>query len=123
MSRHELTNEQWAVLEPLFPQRGKGRGRPRADDRTTLNGILYVLKTGCAWMDMPRQYGAYATCWRRLRQWAEDGTWERVWQALLGQLEAQGKIEWEEAFLDSSFVAAKKGAKVPTLAGAAMAVG
>lgn len=123
MNRHELTNEQWAVIEPLLPKRRKGRGRPRADDRQTLNGILWVLKTGCAWMDMPRQYGAYATGWRRLAQWEADGTWERIWQALLGQLDVQGKIEWAQAFLDGSFVPAKKGALLSGEAGGATAVG
>lgn len=123
MRRHELTNEQWAVLEPLLPKRRKGRGRPRAEDRQTLSGILWVLKTGCAWADMPREYGAYATCWRRLQRWEADGTWERLWQALLSQLDAQGKLAWAQAFLDGSFVAAKKGALPADGAGAAMARG
>ena len=109
MSRHELTDEQWAVIEPLIPKQKPGRGRPRADDRQTLNGILYVLKVGCAWADLPREYGSATTCWRRLNQWSEDGTWERVWRVLLSQLDAQGKLEWARAFLDGSFVPAKKG--------------
>jgi len=109
MSRHELTDEQWAIIAPLIPKQKPGRGRPRADDRRTLNGILYVLKTGCAWADMPREYGSPTTCWRRLRAWSEDGTWERIWRALLGQLDAQGKLDWSQAFLDGSFVPAKKG--------------
>lgn len=123
MKRHELTNDQWTVIEPLLPKRRRGRGRPRANDRQTLNGILYVLKTGCAWADLPRAYGAYATCWRRLQQWEADGTWERIWQTMLGQLDAQGKLEWAQAFLDGSFVPAKKGALLPDGAGAATARG
>jgi len=110
MLRHELSDEQWALIAPLLPPRRKGRGRPRADDRTTLNGILYVLKTGCAWQDLPRQYGSPTTCWRRLQTWSEDGTWERVWRALLWELDARGKLEWAQAFLDGSFVPAKRGA-------------
>lgn len=109
MSRHELTDPQWAVIEPLLPKLKPGRGRPRANDRQTINGILYVLKTGCAWEDMPRQYGSPTTCWRRLQQWSEDGTWERLWRTLLSQLDAQGKLEWAQAFLDGSFIPAKKG--------------
>ncbi len=109
-SRHELSEEQWALLEPLIPKRKTGPGRPRADDRRTLNGILYILKTGCAWQDLPQEYGSPTTCWRRLAQWSEDGTWERIWRALLGQLDAQGKLEWAQAFVDGSFVPAKKGA-------------
>ena len=110
MSRHALTDEQWAVIEPLIPERRRGPGRPRADDRRTLNGILYVLKTGCAWEDLPREYGSAVTCWRRLQQWSDDGTWERVWRALLSALDAQSKLEWSRACLDGSFVPAKRGA-------------
>jgi transposase len=97
MSRHELSDEQWAVLEPLIPQKRAKRGRPRNDNRQTLNGILYVLKTGCAWEDLPREYGSDSTCWR-------------IWRTFLSQLDAEGKLEWAQAFLDGSFVPAKKGA-------------
>ncbi len=97
------------MIEPLIPKKESKRGRPRADTRTTLNGILYVLKTGCAWANMPREYGSPTTCWRRLDEWNQDETWERIWRTLLGQLDAQSKIEWAQAFLDGSFVPAKKG--------------
>ena len=110
MSRHELTDEQWAIIEPLIPKPKPGRGRPRADDRRTLNGIIYVLKIGCAWADLPREYGSPTTCWRRLHQWTQDGTWERIWRALLSRLDEAGQLEWAHAFLDGSFVPAKKGA-------------
>jgi transposase len=109
MSRHDLTDEQWAVLEPLIPKRKTKMGRPRNSDRQTLNGILYVLKTGCAWQDLPVEYGSDSTCWRRLHEWSQDGTWERVWRTLLSHLDAQAKLDWSQAFLDGSFVPAKKG--------------
>lgn len=109
MSRHDITDEQWAVIEPFIPKQRAGPGRKRKDNRRTLNGILFVLKTGCTWGDVPRTYGSPATCWRRFRNWAADGTWEQIWRALLSQLNAQGKIEWAQAFLDGSFVPAKKG--------------
>ena len=109
MSRHELSNAQWEVLAPLIPVKTSKRGRPRADERQCLNGILYILKTGCAWANMPRNYGSASTCWRRLNEWSEDGTWESIWRALLSALDEQGKIEWAQAFLDGSFVPAKKG--------------
>jgi transposase len=108
MRTTELTDEQWERLEPLLPPRKK-RGRPRADDRRTLNGLLYVLRTGCRWEDVPREYGSPSTCWRRLKAWEEDGTWERIWRRLLTLLDDQDKIEWVRAFLDGSFVPAKKG--------------
>jgi transposase len=108
MRTTELTDEQWERLEPLLPPRKK-RGRPRADDRRTLNGVLYVLRTGCRWEDVPREYGSPSTCWRRLKAWEEDGAWERIWRSLLTLLDDQDKLEWVRAFLDGSFVPAKKG--------------
>jgi transposase len=109
MSRHNLNDEQWAVIEPLIPKQKPGPGRKRADDRRTLNGILYVLKTGCAWEDLPKEYGSDTTCWRRLQEWSSDGTWERIWRTLLSQLDGTEKLVWAQAFLDGSFVPAKKG--------------
>jgi transposase len=110
MCRHELTDDQWAVIEPLIPRQKPGAGRKRADNRKTLNGMLYVLKSGCAWEDLPGEYGSDTTYWRRLDEWSEDGTWERIWRALLSQRDDVGKLEWAQAFLNGSFVPAKKGA-------------
>lgn len=109
MKTTELTDEQWRRLKPLLPSPREGRGHPRADDRQTLNGILYVLRTGCRWQDVPREYGSPTTCWRRLRTWEEDGTWERIWRSLLALLDELRKLEWAKVFLDGSFVPAKKG--------------
>src|SRR5690606_37098843 len=108
-TRHELTDEQWAVIEPLLPKPKPGPGRPPADPRKTLNGILYVLKTGCIWAGMSRQYGSATTCWRRLKQWSENGTWERIWRALLSRMDAEEKIEWAQAFPDGRVPAKKRG--------------
>jgi len=109
MRKVEITDEHWRRLEPLLPPRRRGRARPRANDRKTLNGILYVLRTGCRWGDVPSKYGSPTTCWRRLRAWEESGIWERIWRLLLGWLDEQGKLQWDRAFLDGSFVPAKKG--------------
>src|SRR5437588_7862790 len=107
-SQVRLTDEQWALIEPHLPA-PKRTGRPRAADRSTLEGILYILRTGCRWCDVPREYGSATTLWRRLRQWEEQGVWERIWRTLLSSLDAQDKLEWAQAFLDGSFVPAKKG--------------
>lgn len=104
----DLTDKQGALLQPLLPP-PKRRGRPRAADRPVLNGILYVLRTAIPWNDLPERYGDDSTCWRRLAAWEADGTWERIWQVLLSTLDRQGKLEWAQAFLDGSFVPAKKG--------------
>jgi transposase len=106
MSRHDLTDEQWTIIEPLLPKQQSGPGRKRNDDRHTLNGILFVLKTGCPWEDVPRVYGSPATCWRQFSTWSQDGIWEQLWRVLLSHLEAQGKLEWTQAFLDGGFVPA-----------------
>jgi transposase len=62
MSRHDLTDEQRAVIEPLIPKKKSKQGRPGNDDRQTFNSILYVLKTGCTWPDLPKEYGSDSTC-------------------------------------------------------------
>jgi transposase len=71
--------------------------------------MLYVLITGCRWQDFPREYGEPTTAWRRLKRWGAEGTWERIWRAALAVLDRQGKLDWSMAFLDGSFVPAKKG--------------
>jgi len=98
-----LTDAQWERIRPLLPPARPG-GRPRLDDRRTLDGVLYALRTGRPWRDIPRQYGSPVTCWRRFAEWQADGTWERVWQALLATLDAQGKQAWALAFLDNRSV-------------------
>jgi len=108
MDRIHLTDMQWAFIQPLLPSPAR-TGRPRADDRRTIEGILYVLITGCRWQDLPREYGAPTTVWRRLKWWGEAGIWERIWRAALAALDVQGKLDWTMAFLDGSFAPAKKG--------------
>jgi hypothetical protein len=77
----DLTDAQWELLQPVLSAPRK-RGRPRADDRRTLNGIIYVCRTGCRWQDLPARYGNPITCWRRRAQWQADGTWDRIWNTL-----------------------------------------
>ena len=105
----DLTNAQWAIVQPLLPP-PRRTGRPRADDRRTFNGICYVLRTGCRWADLSTTYGSPATCHRRLSHWMADGTWPRLWEALLIMLSRQDKLRLEAAMLDASVVPAKKGA-------------
>ncbi len=106
----ELTDAQWALIQPHLPP-PKKRGRPRTQDRRTINGILYVLRTGCRWQDLPPRFGSPVTCWRRLDQWQMNGTWEQIWRAFLAALDEPGQLDWSRAFLDGSFVPAKKGGR------------
>ncbi len=108
-----LTDEQWEKIEPFIPPRPprpKG-GRPPVDDRPCLEGILWILKTGARWRDLPAQYPDPSTCWRRLRDWHEAGVLKDMWRAFLSELDEQGVLDWEESFVDATFVPAKKGAR------------
>ena len=97
------------LIAPLLPPQ-PSRGRKRHHDRRTINAILYVMRVGGRWCDLPKELGDDSTAHRWLVRWQEDGTWERIWLALLSTLDAQGKLDWAQAFLDGSFVPAKKGA-------------
>ena len=111
ISNAQLTDEQWALISDLFPQvqpcpRG---GRPRADSRRCLEGILWILKSGSRWKDLPRGFPAYSTCWRRFQAWSLAGLWETIWRRLVGKLEREGSVDHELSIADGTFCPAKKG--------------
>lgn len=114
MTRTDLTDEQWNKIRPLIPihlhAHPQRRGRPWADDRDVLNGILWILRTGAAWRDLPDRYPSKATCHRRFQTWCRDGTLARIHQELLRQLDHKNKIDWSETFVDGTFRSSKKGA-------------
>jgi len=105
----ELTDEKWEIIEPYLPTPAP-TGRPRADDRKTINGILFVLITGCKWADMPKSCGSPVTAWRRLRNWAEKEVWSQIMQQLKNEVYRAGKISVEVVSIDSKMVVTKKGA-------------
>ena len=81
-----LRDEQGEVIGPLFPEprrRKDNRGRPWAENRACFEGILWVLQTGAAWRFLPDEYPSTSTCWRRLKQWEEEGIWLNAWRTLL----------------------------------------
>ncbi len=105
----DLTDKEWEILRPLLPPKAK-EGRPRSDDRCTLNGILYVLSTGCRWEDVPpERYGSGKTCWYRFTQWRKMGVWNAIAGALLLELNRKRKINWNNAYLDASVRQNKRG--------------
>jgi transposase len=117
MSKELVSDELWEIIEPLLPPeppKPKG-GRPRLDDRATLAGIVFVLKSGIPWEMLPKEMGcgSGSTCWRRLRDWQEGGVWEELHRVLLDRLGEADRIDWERASLDSASVPAKRGAKEP----------
>ena len=108
----DLTAAQWEKLKPLLApkRRSDGRGRPWHDTQAVLNGVLWVLRTGAPWHDLPDRYPPYQTCHRRFQQWQRDGTLTRLLHALAEDLRARGKLDLSETFIDASFSSAKKGA-------------
>jgi transposase len=111
----DLTDDQWAILQPLIPaprRRPDGRGRPWRDAREVLNGILWILRTGAQWKDLPERYPPYQTCHRRFQQWVRSDVFERILQALATDLRERGGLDLSECFIDGTFVVAKKGGTV-----------
>lgn len=107
-----LTDAQWEKIRPLLPkrpQRPQG-GRPPANDRKVLEGILWILRSGARWQDLPDEFPHPSTCWRRLRDWEEQEVWLEIWRAFLSELNERQQLNWSESFLDGSFAPAKKGA-------------
>lgn len=115
--RHELTDEQWAVLAPLLPPQRAATGRPAKDHRTIVNGILWRLKTGAPWRDLPERYGPWQSVYTRFRRWQQAGVWDRVLAELQTQADVRGELDWDLHFLDGTTIrahphaaGAKKGA-------------
>lgn len=108
----ELTDEQWSLIEDLFraPLRSPLGGRPRVESRACFEGIVWVLRSGARWKDLPPWFPSPATCWRRFHAWTESGLWEQAWSRLLRALDRTGGIDIEQAFADGTFSPAKKGA-------------
>ncbi len=81
-SRYELTQSQWERIEDLLPGKASDPGRTAADNRTFVNGVLWVLRSGARWSDLPARYGAYKSVHKRFTRWAAKGVWERIFQSL-----------------------------------------
>jgi transposase len=109
--RWEPSDAQWQLIEPILrpKRRSDGRGRPWQDTQAVLNGVLWVLGTGAQWRELPKRYPPYQTCRRRFQQCVRAGKLERILQVLAEELQARGKLQPEEAFIDASFNGGKKG--------------
>ena len=123
MAKPLLSDDLWAVIEPLLPiEPPKPRGgRPRIPDRDVLTGILFVLRSGIPWEMLPPELGCGSgmTCWRRLKAWHDAGVWTRLHYALLDRLGEAEQIDWSRAALDAQAVsapgAAKRGLATPSV--------
>jgi transposase len=114
MARREaLTNAQWTLITPLLPEpprRTDGRGRPWRDAREVLNGILWILRSGARWQDLPERFPPYQPCHRRFHQWVRDGTLRRALEVLAAALRERGALDLRDCFIDGPFVVAQTGA-------------
>ncbi len=124
MHRGDLTDVQWARLQPLLPpqRRGKGTkgGRPNIDHRQIINGILWILRTGAPWEDLPSRYGKRSTVSTRYYRWQHMGVWDRIYDAVKAQADAAGALDWEIHQVDATVIrahqhaaGAKKGTQKP----------
>ena len=122
--RGDLTDTQWARLEPLLPpqRHGKGTkgGRPNINHRQIINGILWILRTGAPWEDLPSHYGKRSTVSTRYYRWKKRGIWDRIYDAVKAQADAAGELNWEIHHVDATVVrahqhaaGAKKGTQKP----------
>ena len=98
--RGEITDRAWQEIEPLLPEYGRSGGQLR-DHRTVINGILWKLRTGSPWRDLPERYGPWQTCYDRLVRWRKDGTWNRLLAHAQTKLDAIGEVEWEVSVDDT----------------------
>src|ERR1700751_5420957 len=120
MNRRDLTNTQWERLQPLLPPQQPKTGRPAVDHRRILNGILWILRTGAPWRDLPERYGPWRTVASRFYRWQRAGIWSQLLAAGQGQADAQGQLHGDIQFIDGTMIrahqhaaGAKKGTQSP----------
>jgi len=95
MSRCAVLNDaQWARIEPLMPSSEGQRGRPFRDHRHVVEAIVYRLRTGVAWRDLPEGFGPWQTAWKRHKRFSSDGTWDKIHARLVAEADAAGKVDW-----------------------------
>ena len=116
MSDSILSDALWQRIEPLLPKPKQRRnvqhaGRKPADARSVMTGILFALRSGVPWKNLPAtsDFPSGHTCRRRLLEWHARGVWRRLWQNILSELQAEGRLSWERAVVDSSSVRAGHG--------------
>lgn len=110
MKRHELTDEQWALVESHFPLSTARTGRPARDRRTLLNGIFWILSTGAPWRDLPDRFGPWQTVYDHFRKWRKSGVFAAIIESLQVKLDNKGYIDWQLWCVDGSNVRAARAA-------------
>ena len=108
----ELSDEHWLLIAELFanPDPSPKGGRPMADPRACFEGVLWMLRSGARWKDLPPRFPSRSTVHRRFVEWVGSGVLDRAWRRLMRKLDREHKIDWREGFADGTFAPAKKGA-------------
>jgi transposase len=106
MNRGDLTNEQWEQLRPVLPPQKPPTGRPNHSHRWIVNGILWILRTGAPWRDLPERYGPWQTVANRFYRWRKSGVWDRVLAAVQQRADAAGRLDWATHYVDGTIVRA-----------------
>src|SRR3954466_9349252 len=118
VQRHELSDVEWERLAPLLPPQRPKVGGPNKAHRGVVNGILWKLRTGAPWRDLPERYGPWASVHTRFRRWRLAGVWDRVLAAVQTEADAEGKLDWSVHYMDGTVIRAHQhaaGAKGGTL--------
>ena len=110
MKRHELTDEQWRLVEPLIPQDKARTGRPPHERRVLINGIFWILHTGAPWRDLPERFGPWQTVYHHFAKWRREGVFARIVEALQIKLDRNGLIDWDLWCIDGANVRAARAA-------------
>lgn len=118
MRKHELGDEHWALVKDLFPKR-KRLGRPPSDNRKMLSGMLWLLRAGAPWRDLPERFGPWSTVYIRFRSWRESEVLDEVVARLQKSLNDAGRIDWSLWCIDGSSIRASRAASGATVAGGA----
>lgn len=106
MNRGDLSDEQWEGLSPLLPPQKAKTGRPGRDHRQVLNGMLWILRTGAPWRDLPERYGPWRTVATRFYRWRRAGVFDHLLAEIHRIADEQGKVNWEVHFVDGTIVRA-----------------
>lgn len=110
MRRYELTDEQFALIEPYLPMMKPTGGHPWGDHRRALNGLFWKLRSGAPWRDIPERYGPWSTIYDRYRTWCQEGRFAAILVALRDSLDAQGQLDWEQWWVDGTNIRASRAA-------------
>jgi transposase len=109
----DITRKQFNLIEPFIRRRRRKMGRPPADLYEIVNGILYILSTGCRWRDLPHDFRvSYTTCYRYFSKWTRNGSLKKLFEELKHQANKKNLLHWRNAYLDASVVKSKKGLKI-----------